>query len=235
MPQTSPAERFARLGEHMLGLLRVAGTIADAVRAEASITMPSVLDQPEPESGPLEMKGFGEHFSYVEEGQISHCILTYRDAEDGSKLHTMAQHHMHALTGRILELNRYCQQAQLDEALAVALQAPHIRPLIDAILAQCAFFAGLVDTLAADADRSIVDPVRQDPKANFDRFILMAEDKMLAPATLDDLLPVRGWPVTLAMMPIPPHDGDFFLNGVYFPESEARGLLEAAEVSEAAA
>jgi hypothetical protein len=42
------------------------------------------------------------------------------------------------------------------------------------------------------------------------------------------MVPHKAWPFYCVEMAVAPHDGDYFINGVYFPADHARLLLAAA-------
>jgi hypothetical protein len=228
--EVTPAERMAALRDALLGLLKTATGIADAVRAEGTVSMPAIAEEPDPETGPLAVKGFHEHFAFVEGGRIGHALLASRDPDTGL-LDPNLQFHLYELMGRILELNLFCQQAHIDEALGVALQSPHVPELVDAILVSLGFFAGLADNLAAAAEAEAAGaavPTLDAQKASLERHVLMASDKMLDQSRLQSLLPIGHWPFVGVLVPAAPEAGDCFINGVYFPAEHARLVLAAA-------
>lgn len=224
-------QQLEALRDDVMGLLDMAGRMADAVRGDTAVAMPVVLDEPDPTSGPLVLKGFHTHFIKAAGGKLMHRVVAYRQARGSDDLDPNAQFHLHQLTGRAMELNLFCQRAHMDEALGVALQSSHVPAMIDAILVPAAFFTALLDNMAAEQQARETGAVAPGPgvmKANLDRHLLMATDRMLDPTKLQALLPMRSWPVFAAEIEMAPHDGDYFINGVYFPAEHARLLLDAA-------
>ncbi|MDX2156514.1 MAG: hypothetical protein SFW09_08385 [Hyphomicrobiaceae bacterium] len=233
--EASSEQRLQGLRDALLGLFASAARLSDAVRTGGTISMPVISGEPDPEAGPLSLTGFVEHFSYLENGRVCHCILAYGQPGQEGGLDPNAQFHLHELTGRILELNLFCQQAEIDGALSVALQAPLVPALLDAIVSQTAFFAGLVDNILIrqmDGGGPDAPPNLPAERANLERHKLMGADKMLDPARLEALLPVRHSPLTAVMVPIEPHAGDYFINSVYFPAEHAEVLLSRSDADD---
>lgn len=218
-------ERLTALRDDLMGLLKTAGQIADAVRQQASVPMPAIVDEPDPETGPLSLVGFIDHFVYLERGSIRHTLLIETGAAPGETFSYRPQHEFHELTGRIMELNLFCQRAQLDDALAIALQSPDVPEMVDNILAGIGYFASFVEKVIASLPAGERLGRADEHAATIERIGLMAKDKMLAPGRNDcrwsDLpRPFRG---NIAAME--PHDGDYFINSVYFPAELASGLI----------
>jgi hypothetical protein len=221
-PEGSLQERLEGLRDALMGLLLSAGRIADAIRSDDTVSVLVDGHDPDPESGPLALTGFANNFIYFDDGRLRHSLLAYGDPARPGQADPNAQFHLHELTGHVLELNLFCQHAKLDDALGVALQSPHVPALIDSILVPAAFFAALTDNILA---RDGGAPDLAADKANLERHLLMAADKMLDPKRMEALLPVKHWPFIGLVVPVAPHDGDYFLNGVYFPADHASVLL----------
>ncbi len=236
----TPIQRLEAVRDDLERLFDTTCRIADAVRAETAVAMPVILDdQPDPEAGPLVLKGFHRHFARADAGRVVHSMLAYRPPAAGSCTDPNAQFHLSQLIGRAMEFNLFCQRADLDQAVGVALQAPSVPAMIDAILVPAAFFTALFENMIArssgsDADAAAPDLTEQ--KATIDRYLLMASDKMLDPGRLENFRPIAVWPFIGVELEIAPHDGDYFLNSVYFPAEYARVLLqrESAQTSAAA-
>ena len=227
-------ERAAALRDVMLRLLGETGNVAEAIRCNGSVRMPGMDDEIDAEGPPLSLRGFHEHFATAENGQAAYSVFVYASAHDFGVFDPAAQVHLHQLNGRIMDLNRFCQQAQLDGALGVALQSPKLPPQIDRILVGTAFFAALFDTvmltqlhvagktmrvLPADTIASVTD--------SFERHKLMAFDRMLAPHSLAELLPSKMAPIYGVETIWKAHAGQRFINGVYFPVEQGRPLVTA--------
>lgn len=228
--EPSPAEaRLQGLRDHMLALLGTVQRIADAVREQGVVAMPPIANEPDVEAGPLVLKGFSEHFCTRTDEGFGHTIFGYSNPEDDHTVDPNAQYHLQQLTGQMLAFNLYCQRAAMDEALGVALQAPDVAGTVDSILVGIAFFAAYFENLIATTPRDGRLPeLNLDlQRANLDRHLLMAQDKMIVPERLDELLPVKTWPLLGIEIEYAPHAGDYFINGVYFPAELATVLLAA--------
>ncbi len=212
-----------------MALLATAQQIADAVNQQGVVPVPIIVDDTDPEAGPLAFKGFGEHFVTYGPGGLGHVAYGYRNPHGDGTVDPNAQYHLQQMTGQILAFNLYCQRAELEDALGVALQAPDVGQAVDSMLVRLAFFAALFDNLISVQPRNGLVPHLdlQRHRANLDRHLLMASDKMLAPERLDELLPIKGWPLIGVEFTYEPHDGDYFINGVYFPAEHAQVLLAA--------
>jgi len=223
-----PEARLTKLRDHMLSLLGASQRVADAIREESAVAMPVVADESEPEAGPLELKGFHEYFCARHQGGFGHLIFAYGQPMTGGAVDPNAQYHLQQLTGQALAFNLYCQRAHLDEALGVALQSPDVPAVVDALLVRSAFFAAFFDNMLAvlaDQGARATAPKLASHRANLERHLLMAQDKMLDPGRRESLTPLNGWPFVGVEIPYAPHDGDYFINGVYFPADHARLLL----------
>lgn len=222
--------RLVQLRDQMARLLSEAQRIADAIRDEGAVAMPVIVDEPDPEAGPLPVKGLHVHFFDGVGADVRHVVYAYADPDDRRAVDLNAQYHLSLLTGHALAFNAYCQRAQMDEALGVALQSPEVPAAIDAILVRSAYFAAFFENMIAmqqAAGSASRDPDLSRHRATLDRYLLMAIDKMIRPKTAESLLPPQAWPFVGVEVPVVPHDGDHFINGVYFPANEARRLLAA--------
>ncbi len=209
----TPVQRLEALRDDLQRLFETASRIADAVRHETVVAVPTVLDdQPDPEAGPLVLKGFHRHFARLENGRVFHTVFAYRTPGDASDSDPNAQFHLHQLTGRAMEFNLFCQRADLDQAVGVALQSPGVPALVDAILVPAAFFTAVFDNMLATLEAADA-PDLATQRANIDRYLLMASDRMLDPGRLESLLPASPRQFVGAELDITPHDGDYFLNG----------------------
>jgi hypothetical protein len=225
----TPAARIGELRDHLLELFATAQRIADAVDEQGIVPVPVIVDDTDPEAGPLMLKGFSEHFVTHGTSGIGHLIYGYRNPQGDGTVDPNAQYHLQQMTGQILAFNLYCQRAELEEALGVALQAPDVGATVDSMLVRLAFFCALFDNMVTVQPRNGLVPHVDLPRqrANLDRYLLMASDKMLVPSRLEELLPIKGWPLIGVELAYAPHDGDYFINGVYFPAEHAQVLLAA--------
>ena len=234
-----PVQRLEALHQDLERLFDTTCRIADAVRGETVVAVPVILDdKPDPEAGPLLLKGFYRHFARRDDDCVVHSMLAYRAPDAGSPTDPNAQFHLSQLTGRAMEFNMFCQRAELDQALGVALQAPSVPAMVDAILVPAAFFLGLLENMiamASDAEANVAAPDLTEQKATIDRYLLMASDRMLDPRGLEGLRPAVAWPFVGIEIDIRPHDGDYFLNSVYFPAEHARVLLGEGQAATSAA
>lgn len=224
------AGRVELLRDQILDVMMGAGRIADAIRNQTTVAMPVITEEPDPESGPLSLKGFTAHFIETSGAGLSHPMYAYGSPSRKGPIDPNAQYHLQQLTGQVLAFNLFCQRAELDEALGVALQAPTVPDIVDSILIRSAFFVAFFDNLIALAAMPGATPDERTMAAqrfNLDRHLLMAKDMMLAPDRADTLVPLKGWPFIGVELPVEPHTGDYFINGVYFPADSARLLLSA--------
>jgi hypothetical protein len=221
-------ERLERLRDEMITLLGMAQTTADAVRDQGLIPIPVVADDTDPEAGPFELRGFSHNFVTRGPAGLGHVIFSYKEPNGEGPIDPNAQFHLQQAIGELLAFNLYCQRAEMDEALGVALQAPDVAGKVDGMLVKLAFFAAFFDNMASssrDGAASAEEIERQ--FANIERHLLMAQDKMLDPSRLDACLPPVKWPFVGVEIPFEPHDGDYFINCVYFPAEHATVLLGA--------
>lgn len=224
--QRTQAERMAAWLEVMDGILRDASVIAAAVHDEGAITVRGLDTEVHPDTTPISVKGIDEHFAVYDGARPVHPIYGYVLPTTPTQIDQSAHLHLHKLIARVMELNVYCQRAEREGAIAVALQAPKFPPLLDRILVASAFFAAYFENLAltqpmllagAAANASTIDWKRL--TQSHERRRLMAVDRMLAPHTFDDLLPFRKWPSIGIETTVAPHAGQRFINGIYFPVS----------------
>lgn len=222
-------KRWEDLGERFGALFAKVGLVADAVRGEAYFDMPSVADELDALAGPLDLKGIHECFSTAGPDGLRHITFAYEHPTDDLGSDPNAQFHLQQLIGQALAFNLYCQRAHLDEALKVALQAPEVPSTVDKLLVGAAFFSAMFENMVEFASRD--DGLMPEwnagrQRATLSRHLLMAQDKMLAPERLDALTPMRGWPFVGLELLVAPHDGDCFINGVYFSADQARRILD---------
>lgn len=220
----TPAERSAAWLEAMDGILCDASVIAAAVREEASIVVRGLDTEVHPDTTPISVKGIDEHFAVFDGARPVYPIYGYVLPTSPTQIDQSAHLHLHQLVARVMELNVYCQRAEREGAIAVALQAPRFPPLLDRIMVASAFFAAYFENLAltqplllagATANAATIDWRRL--AQSHERRRLMALDRMVAPQTFDDLLPYRKWPSIGIETTVVPHAGQRFINGIYFP------------------
>lgn len=229
---SAPSIPFAAIRDQLAAMMTAAIRLADAVRSEGAVAMPIILDEPDPETGPLEVKGFYEHFIDASERAVAHRLFAFATPEIGSSIDPNAQFHLQQLIGEAMAFNVYAQRAHMDEALGVALQSPDVPARVDSLLLKSAFFTAVLDNLSAREAKfggRIDEATLAYDKANLERHVLMAKDKMLDPERALALMPVRVWPFYLVEQQVAPHDGDYFINLVYFPAEYATILLETAK------
>ena len=222
------AERLERLRAEMAALFATALKIVDAVRDQGAFPMTVLGDETDPESGPFALKGFGNHFVTRSLSGMGHVIYGYQRPNGEGPIDPNAQYHLQQTIGDLLAFNLYCQRAAIDEALGVALQSPDVADKIDGMLVKLAFFTAFFDNMAtARRDGTASEEGLEGQRANIERHLLMAQDKMLEPGRLDARVPKVEWPFVGVEVPFEPHDGDYFINSVYFPAQHAAVLLSA--------
>ncbi len=246
-PQLMPGmvlsyDRIEALHLSIIGLLKQTGMIAAAIREQGTVTVPPVAEEPDPEAGPVGVKGFLEHFAFLENDKITHAMLALADGRDEARLDFAPQLRLADLMGRVMDLNIFCQQAELDGALGVALQSPHIPDIVDGVLADAAWLASFTDRIIAalpaderPAERT-EDAAPGAPGQNLERYYLMASDIMLKPDRIARLGPPPGADADklARLVPIAPHAGDYFINGVYLHAGAAEEMLARLQAEEAA-
>lgn len=222
------AERLERLRQDMMALLSSAQRAADAVREQGFISVPVFADETDPEAGPFLLRGFSQHFVAHGSVGLGHVIYGYQRPNSDDPIDPNAQFHLQQTIGELLAFNLYCQRAAIDEALGIALQTADVAERIDAMLVKLAFFAAFFDNMAnAPRDGAATPGEIERQRANIERHLLMAQDTMLDPSRLDARLPPIEWPFVGVEIAYEPHDGDYFINSVYFPAEYATVLLAA--------
>lgn len=246
LPDMGPQDRHVAMREIMLRILRDTAEVSAAIRTDGRFTLRGVSDILDPIAAPIAIPDLQEHFSFRMDGHMMHAYYVYAPPQRADEFDARAQFDLHELALRVRALNLYCQQAESDEALGVALQAPLLPPLVDAILASAAFFVAYfenmvqmdpfvlrgTDAVGAGHERPSVTQMRE----TFERCKLMASDAMIEPARLDEFIPSPAWP-HLGVEIVRRHEpGDQFAHGVYFPaeyaariaggEGEARFIRE---------
>lgn len=221
-------QRLEDLRQDCLRFLSLSGAIATAIRENGSIAMRGMDEEIDPLGPPLTVRGFREHFTTVTNGERVHSVFVYCEAPALGALDPRAQAHLQGLLASIMDLNRYCQQAVKDDALAVALQSPKLPLQVDRIIAGSAFFAGFFERVALARPSFSAVPMRALTRADMarmaesgERHRLMAIDVMLAPEMFAQLVPMPGAPVGIETT-WKAHAGEKILNEVYFPASGAQ-------------
>jgi len=226
------SERLERLRDSMSELLATADRMATAVREQGLIAVPVTGDETDPEAGPFALRGFTDHFITRTDGRIGHVVYGYQKPNGGGQIDPNAQFHLQQVIGELLAFNLYCQRAELDDALGVALQAPGVGDRIDGILVRLAFFVGLFDNMAAAAGGGILsDDDLERQRIAMERHLIITQNKMFDRSTLEAQLPPVEWPFVGVELPFEPHDDDYFINCVYFPAQHAQVLLAAQQIS----
>ncbi|MFV0297500.1 MAG: hypothetical protein ACK5JT_15400 [Hyphomicrobiaceae bacterium] len=219
----------------LVDLLKSIGRISSAIHDHRVIPVPVVADQPDPEAGPVKLKGFADHFAFIENDRITHTILALAPSDPAIAIDTGPQRRLADALGRIRNLNLFCQQAQLDDAIGVALQSPHIPAFIDETLAEIAWLATFTDRAIAALPEdmkptpSAVEVNVATPETGLqDRYLRMAADMMLTGARIIRPADRPGADPAMrpVMLPVAPHTEDYFINGVYLPAADACGYLD---------
>jgi len=227
------SERVERLRDELMLLLATAQKVADAVREQGLIPV-SVLDgETDPEAGPFMLKGFSHHFVTRGPSGLGHVIYGFQRPNGEGPVDPNAQFHLQQMIGDLLSFNLYCQRAAMDVALGVALQAPDVADRIDGTLVKLAFFAAFFDNMLTNRPDGATPEDLERQRGNIERHLLMAQDKMLDPSRLDARVPSIAWPFVGVEVPFEPHDGDYFINSVYFPAEQASVLLSAQQSANA--
>lgn len=232
-PERAADERHAALRDLMLRIVIDTGAIAEAVRDNGRVDVTGIADENDPAGSPVPVRDLLDHFSFNEGGVLLHPFFGYATPSAPEQIDPSAQFQMLELIKHVRALNAFCQEGYRDEALAVALQSPKLPALVDRILAGAAYFAAYFDNLAVT--HSFVSGVAAPGKTlpdfaklqnTFDRYKLMATDRMLNPARIDALLPVAPWPhlgVEIARL----HEyGQQCVHGLYFPSTYAHKLMQ---------
>jgi hypothetical protein len=229
LKRIAAAERLERLRDELSALFATAQKVVDTVREQGLIHVPGVGDETDPEAGPFVLKGFAQHFVTRSLSGVGHVGYGYQRPNGEGAIDPNAQFHLQQVIGDLLAFNLYCQRAAMDDALGVALQSPDVADKLDGMLVRLGFFAAFFDNMVLSrrdgAAASPEDLERQ--RTNIERHLLMAQDKMLDPSRLDARVPSIEWPFVGIEIPFEPHDGDYFINSVYFPAEHAAVLLSA--------
>ena len=227
-----PADRLRRMRDVLEALLVTGQKIADAVREQGLIAVPVTGEDTEPEAGPFVLTGFPLHFVTRNHAGIGHLTYGYQRPNGDGAIDPNAQFHLQALVGQLLAFNLYCQRAEMDEALGVALQAPGVDAKVDAMLVKLAFFAAFFENMLALPETEIIsDDMLEAHRANVERRLLIVQDKMFDRSRLDAYLPPVEWPFVGVSLAFEPHADDYFINCVYFPAEHANLLLAAQQMA----
>ena len=234
-PVRTSEERHIDLRDTMLRMVQTTGCVAEAIRTNGTIMLSGVLDDAiDPGSAPVEIRDLAEHFSFSDGTTLMHPFFGYATPDRPEQIDPGAQFQILALVTRIRDLNAHCQDGHRNEALGVALQSPKLPRIVDGILVAAAFFAAYFENLAitqafitgAALGRPLPDFAKL--KSCYDRHKLMAYDRMLAPETLDGLLPNPVWPQLGVEIPRRHEAGEQFVHGIYFPSAYARQMADRA-------
>ncbi|MGE0765308.1 MAG: hypothetical protein AB7L90_02490 [Hyphomicrobiaceae bacterium] len=232
--QIEASERLNRLRDSFMELLGTAQMVADSVRQQGPIPVPPLGDHTDPEAGPFVLAGFSRHFVTRSPNGLGHVIFGYQGPDGEGPVDPNAQFQLQQTIGELLAFNLYCQRAEIDEALGVALQAPGVADRIDGILVKLAYFVAFFDNMTmARRDEMMTAEDIERQRANVERYLLIARDKMLDPDHLEARIPTAGWPFVGVELPFEPHEGDYFINCVYFPAEYAEVLLSAQKTANA--
>ncbi len=233
---SSPVElpalaRHQALREILLRILADAGQVANAIKANGSFALTGVADIIDPLTAPIEIRDLQEHFTFQEDGLVVHPFFAYAAPETPDQPDPRAQFQLYEMVLAIRRLNVYCQEAQQNEALGVALQSPSLPVLIDQILVSASFFAAYFDNLAITHPfipkmiaTGQVYPGFDQLRLTLDRHRLMATDRMVVPETFDAMLPNAMWPHLGVEIVRRQEGGESMVHGIYFPAEYARKL-----------
>lgn len=239
LPSTStraPVERYQAFRQTLLSIYAEVVAITDAVKANGTIAMRGFGGVMDPESSPVMIRGIGERFLVHEDGETLHAMFTFVSPDHLDRIDPSAQLQLHELVTGIRDLNTYCQAAERDEALGVALQSPSFPERIDRIVALAAFFAGYFENLAAVGPIPVGLPGKARPGIDLaalgttlDRHKLMALDRMVEPDSFARHWPAYEWPHLGAELVRRPETGQDVSTGVYLPAQYARQLAAKAK------
>ena len=225
--EKSTPQRLLDLSETMLGILAQTITVANAIRNDGSITLTGLDTEFQPEATPVDIRALEEFFTFTERGRTFHPIYGYALSDTQTETNDSAQHHLHQLTSRIIELNVFCQRAAQDDALGVALQLPALPELVDRILVGAAFFAAYFENLALIKSHTAANNETPSPTIDFaplsnnmERRRLMASDQMLAPDKIGAYAPFGPWPHIGIETLTRAQQGQRFINKIYFPKDK---------------
>lgn len=223
--EKSPEQRYFALRDCFLQIFATASMIADAARSHETIPIERVGVEIRADAAPLDITALGDHFSYVEHGQSFHPVFGYVAPTPPFRVDESAQLHLHQLVQRIMELNVFCQRADRDGAMRVALQSPRLPALVDRVLAGSAFVAGYFEGLSVTQPILTSGGLKAAAAIDFPRLAeigerrrAMTRDRMLVPEAFDTHVPVRKWPFAAFETATRPHAGQRHLNGIYFPK-----------------
>lgn len=227
------SQRYDAFRETMLRILTEAGQVASAISTDGGIVMRGVGEEIDPEAAPVLLRGFNEHLIVIEGGTSRLPFFGLVSPSEPERINPCPQFHLLDLVKRTRELNVYCQQAHSDGALAVALQSPGLPEKVDRIVALAAFFAAYFESLAVTQPHHGIVPGRSRTpidldqlKASYDRYRLMAVDRMVMPERLEDYLPAFDWPSFGIEILRRPETGHGSFHGIYFPTELARQLTD---------
>lgn len=227
--ELTDAERHQAMREIMLGILGGAGRVAEAVRSNGMLNLTGIAEEIDPTTAPIELRELKEQFTFLQNGAVVHPFYCYTNPAQPGHVDPSAQFQIYELVRAARDLNVFCQEAERDEALAVALQTPLLPALVDQILASASFFAAYFDCLtrmhALTANKQPVHDLAT-LKRVYDHHKLMATDLMVVPETYDALAPQVAWP-HIGIELLRQQEGDeSFVSGVYFPAEYANRLAE---------
>lgn len=221
--EKSTQQRLLDLSETMLGFLMQAATVATAIRTGGAITLARLDAEFQPEATPIDIRVLDEFFTFTERGRTFHPIYGYALPDAPSEGNDGAQHNLHQLTSRIIELNVFCQRAAQDDALAVALQLPALPELVDRILVGAAHFTAYFENLALIKAQASSGPMTIDYAPllqTVERRRLLATEKMLAPDKVEAYAPFGPWPYIGIETLTRPLTGQRFHNKIFFPPNK---------------
>ncbi len=232
--ELTDAGRHQAMREIILGVLESAGRVAEAVRTNSVLQVAGVADEIDPTAAPVELRALKEQFTFKQNGAVVHPFYCYANPTQPGHVDPSAQFQIYELVRAARDLNVFCQEAQRDEALGVALQTPLLPALVDQILAAASFFAAYFDGLTRTHALTLNNKPVQDLSAIrllYENHKLMATDLMIAPETYDALAPKVAWPHIGVELLRRQESDESFVNGVYFPAEYANRLAESSNTS----
>jgi hypothetical protein len=228
LPGGGAADRLLHMHEALSALLDTGLRIAEAVHNHGMIPVPVTGDETEPEAGPFVLRAFTDNFVVHGAAGIGHVVYGYQRPNGDGVIDPNAQFHLQQVIGELLTFNLYCQRAEMEGALGVALQAPGVAERVDGILIKLAFFAAFFENMAASSGEGVLsDAAIERQRGTIERQLLVAQDKMSNGDRLEGHIPPVEWPFVGVELAFEPHDGDYFINCVYFPAQHAQVLLAA--------
>ena len=235
--QLPSADRHRAMKEIMLRIFADAAPVAEAVRSNGAIMLTGVAEEVDPATAPIELRDLKEQFTFIDNGTVMHPFYCYQSTEPPGHVDPSAQFQIYELVCAARDLNVFCQEAQQDGALGIALQTPRLPGLVDQIIVSATYFAAYFDCLAHTHNLSQANAHGQrahDAAAHqltFERHKLMATDKMVVPDTYTKRVPNASRQIIGVELVRPQESSESFIHGIYFPAEYATRLAASARKS----